>query len=79
MGLDDEGRGNPTSVISGSKRFVKATGSPSLAAQKRVYHASCTGQKVEREEPVNKALTILKSMKKSNKQSIFRRMGEGKS
>jgi hypothetical protein len=79
MGLDDEGRGNPTSVILGSNSPGKSTASFCLASVNRVYILASLVKWMKREVLVNKGVSILKAEKKSNKQSIFRRAGKGKS
>jgi hypothetical protein len=71
MGPEDEGRGNPTSVIPGSNRSGKRTGSPCLTAQNRVYMLSSLVKRINREVLINKGVTILKTMKKSNKQIVI--------
>jgi len=78
MSLDDEGRGNPTSVIFGSNRSGKRVSSWCLAAANRVYMLSTLVKRMKREVPVNKGVTILKPTKKSNKQIGIRSGGEGK-
>jgi hypothetical protein len=71
MGPEDEGRGNPTSVIPGSNRSGKRTGSPCLTAQNRVYMLSSLVKRINREVLVNKGVSILKAIKKSNKQIVI--------
>jgi hypothetical protein len=78
MGPEDEGRGNPTSVIPGSNRSGKRTGSPCLTAQNRVYMLSSLVKRINREALINKGVNILKSMEKSNKQILISPRAERK-
>jgi hypothetical protein len=78
MGLEDEGRGNPTSVILGSNSPGKSTASFCLASANRVYILASLVKRMKRDVPVNKGVSILKARKKSIKQIGNRFGGEGK-
>jgi hypothetical protein len=78
MGLDDEGRGNPHLAHVRFKQLRRKNGLTLPCSGEPGLHAFYTHEKDNRKEPVNKGVSILKTKKKSNKQSSAQRIIRGK-